>query len=98
MSASVSTSTTISSPTTLKILMLHGFTQSSSLFNAKTRALHKALTKAFPPTHYTLSLTYPCAPHKLPLADIPDFNPGGPRHPHPRSARRLWMVETERPY
>lgn len=54
--------------------MSTGFTQSSTLFNAKTRALHKALTKAFPATHYTLSLSYPCAPHKLPLADIPSFD------------------------
>ncbi|KAF2757402.1 alpha/beta-hydrolase [Pseudovirgaria hyperparasitica] len=32
----------------LKILMLHGFTQSGPLFRAKTRALEKNLQKAFP--------------------------------------------------
>ncbi|KFY21985.1 hypothetical protein V493_06933, partial [Pseudogymnoascus sp. VKM F-4281 (FW-2241)] len=32
----------------LKILMLHGYTQSGASFHAKTRALEKALDKAFP--------------------------------------------------
>ncbi|KAG4415009.1 hypothetical protein IFR04_011830, partial [Cadophora malorum] len=32
----------------LKILMLHGYTQSGPLFHAKTRALEKLLTKSFP--------------------------------------------------
>lgn len=50
-----------------------GFTQSPHLFHAKTRALHKTLTKAFP--KHALHLAYPTAPHKLALADIPGYNP-----------------------
>jgi len=55
--------------------MLHGFTQSPTLFHAKTRALHKHLLRTFPLPHYTLTLHYCPAPHKLPLADIPGYNP-----------------------
>ncbi|TVY39418.1 Dihydrofolate reductase, partial [Lachnellula occidentalis] len=36
-------------PRKLKILMLHGYTQSGSLFHGKTRSLEKILIKAFPP-------------------------------------------------
>lgn len=55
--------------------MLHGFTQNPTLFHAKTRALHKALTKAIPPSRYQLHLFYLVAPHKLASVDIPGFNP-----------------------
>ncbi|EON66289.1 hypothetical protein W97_05682 [Coniosporium apollinis CBS 100218] len=55
----------------LRILMLHGFTQSGPLFHAKTRALEKNLVKAFP-THY-VTLSYPTAPIRLSPADIPNF-------------------------
>ncbi|KAJ9660976.1 hypothetical protein H2201_006704 [Coniosporium apollinis] len=55
----------------LKILMLHGFTQSGPLFHAKTRALEKNLIKAFPSHHVTLS--YPTAPIRLSPADVPNF-------------------------
>lgn len=53
----------------LKILMLHGYTQSGPLFHAKTRALEKNLQKAFPAG---LTLTYPTAPLRLYAADIPN--------------------------
>ncbi|KAF2202233.1 FSH1-domain-containing protein [Delitschia confertaspora ATCC 74209] len=52
----------------VKILMLHGFTQSGPLFRAKTRALEKNLQKAFPAG---CTLSYPTAPIKLSPADIP---------------------------
>ncbi|KAI4236179.1 MAG: hypothetical protein LQ349_002714 [Xanthoria aureola] len=58
--------------TSLKILMLHGYTQSGPLFHAKTRALHKALTKALP-TH-SIHLSYPTGPVHLNPADIPGYN------------------------
>jgi len=53
----------------LKILMLHGFTQSGPRFHDKTRALKKALIKAFPSS----TLHYPTGPLPLRPADIPGF-------------------------
>ncbi|ORY19736.1 dihydrofolate reductase [Clohesyomyces aquaticus] len=52
----------------LKVLMLHGFTQSGPLFHAKTRALEKNLQKAFPAG---ISLHYPTAPIRLSPTDAP---------------------------
>jgi predicted esterase len=60
-------------PTTthpLKILMLHGYTQSAPLFHSKTRALKKSLAKALPGTQ----LIYITAPHALVAADIPRWD------------------------
>ena len=58
----------------LRVLFLHGFTQNGTLFSAKTAALRKALSKAFPPprgqeTHFS----YPTGPFRIALADIPGF-------------------------
>ncbi|KAG9237975.1 serine hydrolase FSH [Amylocarpus encephaloides] len=66
-------------PRRLKILMLHGFTQSGPLFRSKTRALEKLLIKAFPATPKSLfpggvSLVYPTGPIRLQPADIPGFS------------------------
>ena len=70
----------------LRILMLHGYTQSGTLFHAKTKALEKSLAKAFPaapaPGHLAthpggISLHYPTAPIKLSYADIPGVNVEG---------------------
>lgn len=67
-------------PQTLRILMLHGFTQSGPLFEIKTKALKKSLDKAFPaapkPGHLKsypggLEFVYPTAPMKLSYTDIP---------------------------
>jgi hypothetical protein len=56
-----------SPPTTpLRILMLHGYTQSGPLFQAKTGALRKSLLKAFPAG---CELVYPTAPLRLSPAD-----------------------------
>ncbi|KAL9066544.1 MAG: hypothetical protein Q9161_007519 [Pseudevernia consocians] len=54
-------------PPPLRILMLHGYTQSPALFRAKTRALAKALAKPYP----ALRLSYPAGPHRLSPADFP---------------------------
>lgn len=54
----------------LKVLMLHGYTQSGPLFNAKTKALEKILRKAFP----GIALTYPTGPMKLVASDVPGFD------------------------
>ncbi|KAF2856892.1 dihydrofolate reductase [Plenodomus tracheiphilus IPT5] len=50
----------------IKILMLHGYTQSGPLFQAKTGALRKTLSKAFPAG---IELVYPTAPIRLTPAD-----------------------------
>lgn len=55
---------------TLRILMLHGYTQSGPLFNAKTKALEKSLNKAFP----GVVMSYPTGPMKLKASDIPGFD------------------------
>ncbi|OJD18025.1 hypothetical protein AJ78_01917 [Emergomyces pasteurianus Ep9510] len=57
----------------LKILMLHGYTQSGPLFHAKTRALEKHFQKSFP--LHSVSLSYPTAPLHLLPSDIPGFLP-----------------------
>lgn len=71
-------------PRKLRILMLHGYTQSGPLFHAKTRALEKNLQKAFPaaksPSDHQstfpggVELVYPTAPIKLSPAHIPGFD------------------------
>lgn len=75
-----------SGPRKLKILMLHGYTQSGPLFHAKTRALEKNLEKHFPaapkPGHLPsypggVELHYPTAPIPLSVADIPGYDVDG---------------------
>lgn len=58
-----------SSPQTLRILLLHGYTQTAPLFRSKTRALAKSLARLYPADR--LSLTYVSAPHPLVGSDIP---------------------------
>jgi pimeloyl-ACP methyl ester carboxylesterase len=52
--------------------MLHGYTQSGTLFRSKTRALEKNLHKAFQPRG--VSLSYPTAPIRLFKSDIPNWS------------------------
>lgn len=52
----------------LKILLLHGYTQSGPLFSAKSRALHKALQKSFSPR--PVHFSYPTGPIRLKPADV----------------------------
>ncbi|KAK5131959.1 hypothetical protein LTR08_000471 [Meristemomyces frigidus] len=70
----------------LKILMLHGYTQTGHTFDIKTKALKKALDKHLPPApkpgHLAsypggVELVYPTAPIKLETADIPGFDVDG---------------------
>ncbi|KAI1170857.1 serine hydrolase FSH [Nemania sp. FL0916] len=60
----------------LKILMLHGYTQSGPLFSAKTKALHKLLLKALPSDLHP-TLIFPSGPHRLRASDIPGYVPAG---------------------
>lgn len=64
------TSTSARSPKSapVRILMLHGFTQSGDLFHHKTRALEKVLQKALPEG---CELVYPTAPNRLKPSDLP---------------------------
>lgn len=57
----------------LKLLMLHGYTQSGTLFHAKSRALIKHIQKAFPT--YEVTAIYPTAPLRLKPSDIPGYEP-----------------------
>lgn len=57
----------------LKILMLHGYTQSGPLFRSKTRALEKLLVKALNPIALHPTLIYPTAPNRLSPRDIPGY-------------------------
>ncbi|KAI0458191.1 serine hydrolase FSH [Xylaria acuta] len=61
----------------LKILMLHGYTQSGPLFSAKTKALNKLLIKTLSPAPLNLhpTLIFPTAPHRLRPSDIPGYVP-----------------------
>ncbi|KAH0607425.1 uncharacterized protein H6S33_002459 [Morchella sextelata] len=56
----------------LKLLFLHGYTQSGPLFHAKTKALEKLLLKSLPAG---TTLTFPTAPHLLKLSDLPGHTP-----------------------
>lgn len=69
----------------LKILMLHGYTQSGPSFHAKTRALEKILEKqissrgnasCLPGYLGGLQLIYPTAPFRLSTQEIPGFLSG----------------------
>lgn len=66
------TASTTCAPAPLRILLLHGFTQSGPLFSAKTRALHKAFQKAFSPR--PVHFSYPTGPIRLQPTDIPGFS------------------------
>lgn len=61
----------------IKLLMLHGYTQSGPLFRAKTRAMEKLLVKLLAPINLVPRLTYPTAPIKLSTQDIPGYESNG---------------------
>ena len=68
------TTTTMAPPRQpLKILMLHGYTQSGTVFHAKSRALIKHITKNFP--LHEVAAIYPTGPISLDPADIPGYEP-----------------------
>lgn len=70
------------SPLPLKILMLHGYTRSGSVFYSKTRALQKHLQKSFPLR--TVVLSYPNGPLALDPTDIPGFEPASDADQEPQ--------------
>ncbi|KAL9082538.1 MAG: hypothetical protein Q9159_006339 [Coniocarpon cinnabarinum] len=59
----------------LRLLLLHGYTQSGPLFRIKTRALektlHKHLRTAFPAQFSGLDFVYPTGPIRIRAADFP---------------------------
>ncbi|KAI5779062.1 serine hydrolase FSH [Geopyxis carbonaria] len=57
----------------LKLLFLHGYTQSGPSFSSKTKALQKLLLKSLPPGS---TLHFPTAPHKLLPSELPGASPG----------------------
>ncbi|CAG8292770.1 unnamed protein product [Penicillium olsonii] len=59
----------------LKLLMLHGYTQSGTLFHAKSRALTKHIQKAFP--LHEVTAIYPTGPMRLRPSEIPGHEPTG---------------------
>ena len=59
----------------LRILLLHGYTQSPTLFLRKTAALRKHLTKNLP--SHNLTFSCPRGPHRLLPADIPGWEKKG---------------------
>ncbi|CAK7215145.1 Family of serine hydrolases 3 [Sporothrix bragantina] len=59
----------------VKILMLHGYTQSGALFRAKTRALEKMLQKSLAPFNLAPVLLYPTGPNQLRPQDMPGYTP-----------------------
>ena len=59
----------------VKILMLHGYTQSGTLFHGRTRALEKILTKSLEPFGLVPVLIYPTGPLYLKPSDFPGFVP-----------------------
>lgn len=63
----------------LKLLMLHGYTQSGNLFHAKSRALVKHIQKAFP--LHEVSAIYPTGPIHLKPSDIPGYEPSDTAEP-----------------
>ncbi|KAI9846025.1 MAG: hypothetical protein M1838_001475 [Thelocarpon superellum] len=84
----------VSATRKLRILMLHGFTQSGPRFHDKTRALEKAISKALPaapaPNHLPaypggVELVYPTGPFRLEPGSLPG-QPTDATAPHPGSA------------
>lgn len=57
----------------LKILLLHGYTQSGPSFHTKTRALQKHIQKMLP--NNQVEFTCPSAPVVLKVEDIPQYDP-----------------------
>jgi predicted esterase len=63
----------------LKLLMLHGYTQSGTLFHAKSRALIKHIQKAFP--LHEVAAIYPTGPLRLRPSEIPGYEPSSESQP-----------------
>jgi predicted esterase len=70
----------------IKVLMLHGYTQNGPLFRAKTRVLEKHLLKAFS----SVSFTYPTGPLQLQATDVPGFDSTSAADPADVEAYGWW--------
>ncbi|KIW31341.1 uncharacterized protein PV07_02998 [Cladophialophora immunda] len=70
----------------IKVLMLHGYTQNGNLFHAKTRAMEKHLQKVFP----GISLSYPTGPLQLKPSDVPGFDLSSTEDPDSIEAYGWW--------
>ncbi|KAI1779212.1 serine hydrolase-domain-containing protein [Hypoxylon cercidicola] len=77
MSAPRPTPTVPAGKTEVKILMLHGYTQSGALFSSKTKALAKLLTKTLSPLSLHPTLVFPTGPFRLRPSDIPGYDLSG---------------------
>lgn len=96
------TATNGDAPRKLKILMLHGYTQSGPSFHSKTRALEKKLGTAFPaapkPGHLPnypggVELVYPTGPIKLAPTDIPGYDVDGAKGGEEPEAYGWWKFK-----
>jgi hypothetical protein len=74
-------------PQFAKLIPSTGYTQSGPLFHAKTRALEKALHKAFPPAP-TTAASSSSKPKSLPPGTLPS-HPGGVQLIYPSGPRKL---------
>ncbi|KAK4247646.1 serine hydrolase-domain-containing protein [Corynascus novoguineensis] len=54
----------------VRLLMLHGYTQSGAIFRGKVNGLIKKLNKLFPPLGLEPVLIFPTAPNKLTVDDV----------------------------
>ncbi|KLU83037.1 hypothetical protein MAPG_02104 [Magnaporthiopsis poae ATCC 64411] len=70
----------------VKILMLHGYTQSGTLFHAKTRALEKLLVKTLAPWNLVPVLHYATGPAQVRPADMPGFTGDAESDPRAQDA------------
>ncbi|KAM7197941.1 serine hydrolase domain containing protein [Naviculisporaceae sp. PSN 640] len=77
----------------VKILMLHGYTQSGPLFRAKTRALEKLMAKALAPLNLVPNMIYPTAPNRLRPSDIPGFGPSSSNAQEPDDGQIITDAE-----
>ncbi|EPE08088.1 dihydrofolate reductase [Ophiostoma piceae UAMH 11346] len=66
----------------VKILMLHGYTQSGPVFHGRTRALEKILIKSLEPFGLAPVLIYPTGPKHLRPSDFPGFVPNEDADPN----------------
>ncbi|KAL0937216.1 serine hydrolase [Colletotrichum truncatum] len=74
----------------IRILMLHGYTQSGPLFRSKTRALEKLIAKLLGPFNLVPTLFYPTGPCKLSPRDIPGFVPEESANGEPEEDLDAW--------
>lgn len=76
-----------------------GYTQSGPLFDSKTKALTKLLTKTLSAAPHNLSpqFLFPTGPHRLRPSDIPGYVPGGEdEDPEAESENYAWFRKDDR--